>query len=84
MIGTYLDDFQNGTDEGVDRALEITLQDPSFRPTRAEDIQHFKTHQAGRYFGMISGGAIGFVFFDLATLGGIPLFNYLKYHRGPV
>lgn len=81
MIADYFADAGDGLDYGIDRVLKFAMQDPTIPTEKPDDIRHPKAFIVGQRTGEIVLGLVSFVFFDLGTLGILPLYNYYKYKK---
>ena len=78
MIKEYASEFGRGVDYGMNRAMKITIQDPSLHTERPKDIRYPRSFGIGEKIGKLCAGAIYGFFFDVATLGALPLYNRHK------
>jgi len=62
----------------MDRAMEITLQEPSLHTEKPKNVYHQKTFMIGELLGKIGAGAVCGFFFDVATGFSLPLYNRRK------
>jgi hypothetical protein len=71
------DDFGKGFDYGIDRAVDITLQNTP-KTQIPEDVYYQRTFCAGEVISEICAGMVCFALFDATTLGILPLHNHYK------
>lgn len=75
----HFNDLEDGFKEGIGRGLCVATRDPSLGESRPEDFGYTKAFRLGERMGKFGGCAIGILFFDIPTLGILPLYNHFKY-----
>lgn len=78
MSKSYVADFGKGLNYGIDRAMEITLQNPVFHVEKSKEVYHPKAFSIGETIGKISAGAVCCLLIDAPTLGILPFYNRHK------